>query len=161
MLPNMKKPAQGMSASAAMGEHNHTRAQQGAFSAQRRLNMARQLGGAQGGAVPAAAPQGPGPGGPDFRHHAAAASGLPNASPQEVHGAIDALAQAGHFTPVQAAALKSHNGPLQGPQGQVAVAKIGQAMKVRRAQAMAMRARQPMPSQGTPAAGGMPAGMGQ
>jgi hypothetical protein len=156
MLPNMKKPAQGMSASAAMGEHNHARAQQGAFSAQKRLQVARQLGG--GGAAPQASP---GPGGGDFRQHAAGASGLPNASPQEVHGAIDALTQAGHFTPVQAAALKSHQGPLQGPQGQVAVAKIGQAMKVRRAQAMAVRARQPMPSQGNPSAGGMPAGMGQ
>jgi hypothetical protein len=35
----------------------------------------------------------------------------------DIHGAIDSLTQVGHFSPEQGAALKSHNGPLQGHAG--------------------------------------------
>jgi hypothetical protein len=155
----MKAPKQGASASAGEGNQNHDHSQQMAFAAQRRLNIARQLGG--GGNKPVAAPAAaPSPvGGGDFRQHAARASGVPQVSPQEIHGAIDALTQAGHFTPLQGAALKHHQGALQGPQGIQAVAKIGQAIRARRAAARPQQGAGP--SVGPVANGGMPAGMGQ
>jgi hypothetical protein len=45
-----------------------------------------------------------------------------------IHAAIDGLTQAGHFTPQQGAALKAHNGPLQGHAGKVTMGKIAGAI---------------------------------
>jgi hypothetical protein len=45
-----------------------------------------------------------------------------------IHAAIDGLTQAGHFTPQQGAALKAHNGPLQGHAGKATMGKIAGAI---------------------------------
>ena len=109
------------------------------------------------------APQG------DWRQHAAQASGLPGVSLPEVHNAVGALAQAGQLHPIQARALVSHQGPLQGQAGANTVGKVAQAMKMIRArrQGAAVGSGGPpqapggMPTNGPVAGGGMPAGMGQ
>ena len=41
-----------------------------------------------------------------------------------IHTAIDQMASKGQITPFQAGALKAHNGPLVGPQGQATQAAI-------------------------------------
>lgn len=53
---------------------------------------------------------------------------------EDIHSAIDALTQAGHFTPNQGNALKAHHGPLEGPHGQATAAKIKTQMAVMQAQ---------------------------
>lgn len=167
MTPHMNRPAQGMSASAGMDQHNHGRAQQGAYAAQQRLALARQLSGK------ASAPAAGGGAQTDFRHHVAHAAGVGQVSVPEVHAAIDALAQSGHLTPVQAIGLKHHKGHLHGPAGQATVSKIGMAVRARRAAASRPAMPRPMAPQPGPTApqpgpampaianGGMPAGMGQ
>jgi hypothetical protein len=54
---------------------------------------------------------------------AGAQHGVP-LGPAEIHGAVDALTQAGHFTPTQGAALKAHNGPLMGQAGAQTMHKV-------------------------------------
>lgn len=158
MFPQIHAPHTGASASAGMGNLDHTRAQHAAFSAARRLNMARSMSGRVGAPAPAA-------GGPDFRQHVSARVG--GASVPEIHGAIDALTAAKQFTPLQGAALKVHNGPLQGPAGMQTIHKIASAVTQRRSMAAQMPRVASVPSvpiggtQGPIAGGGMPAGMGQ
>jgi hypothetical protein len=155
-----------------MAALHHGHSQQMAFAAQRRLNMARTLGaagGASGGMMsPMGQPAGGQPQG-DFRQHVAAISGVPGVSPPEVHMAIDGLTQARQLTPLQGAALKAHQGPLNGPAGAQTVQKIAGAVRMRRQSAMAGQPRpgtmapppQPpgMPPQGPGTGGGMPGGM--
>jgi hypothetical protein len=171
MNTHMSMPRTGAAASGAMGTLAHGRAMAGGHGAAARLAMARNLG--QGGAAPQGQPQG------DYRDHVAAATGLPGVSPQEVHGAIAGLAAAGHLSPLQAHALVGHTGPLHGQGGASTVAKIAQAVKVRRPQAAPQAQLQqprPMPQMAAPtppmpgniqrpgmpavASGGMPAGIG-
>lgn len=162
MHPNMTKPHSGAAASASMGSVAHGHSQQMAFAAAKRLQMARELSGAAAG---------PAQGG-DFRSHVAAATGLPGVTEPEVHGAIDALTQAKQLSPLQAAALKAHQGHLNGPAGAQTIQKIAGAVKqLRGAHAQqAQQVQRPpmmpqpaagMPTQGMPTAnGGMPAGRG-
>lgn len=176
-----------------MGTMNHLHTKQMGFQAAQRLQMAKALGGGggpgpSGGSIapvnairppqaPAApmapgAPQAPqAPQGGDWRQHAAQASGLPGVSAPEVHNAVGALAQAGQLNQIQAHALMTHQGPLQGTAGAQTVGKVAQAMKMIRARQQAGQVRPPqpagmvqpqgMPSQGPVSQGGMPAGMGQ
>jgi hypothetical protein len=125
--------------SAQTGGYNHNHAGAMAHAAAARLQMAKQLGGAGPaiGATPsvsptpamgATAPTSPTPAQHDYRAHVAAhaaSMGAPAGVP-DIHGAIDAMAQKGQFTPFQAQALKAHQGPLQGPQGAQTVQKIAQ-----------------------------------
>jgi hypothetical protein len=152
MINHLSIPHTGVSASAGMGQMNHGHSQQMAFAANRRLQMARAMSGqpAQPGPMsgmmgappPQQAPQG------DFRQHVAQAAGVP-AGPQEVHGAIQKLTQAGQFTPLQGHALMAHQGPLQGPQGAATVQKIAGVVRQGR-----MAPRPPMAPQ-APMAPGM------
>lgn len=174
-----------------MGTMNHLHTKQMGFQAAQRLQMARALGGsgaspmgaqpgpmaapvnpirppmAPGAPIPPGAPQAPqAPSQGDWRQHAAQASGLPGVSAPEVHNAVGALAKAGQFSPIQAHALVTHQGPLQGQAGAQTVGKVAQAMKMIRARqqqgaARPMQAPQGMPTNGPVAGGGMPAGMGQ
>jgi hypothetical protein len=145
MFSHMKHPHSGTAASASMDNMQHGRAQQGAFAAQKRLQMARSLGGQAVAPAPQPAPQ-PSQGGSTFRHHVATAAGMP-VSHADVDGAIDDLTAAGHFSPLQNAALKHHKGPLIGDAGKATVHKIAHAVRSRKAAPVAN--------------GGMPAGMGQ
>jgi hypothetical protein len=66
-----------------------------------------------------------------------------------IHAAIDTLKAQGRFTPFQAHALKAHNGPLAGPQGQATMGAVaGQLMpKPAAPAAPAMPQRPAMPQQ--------------
>jgi hypothetical protein len=107
-----------------------------AHAAARNAAVARILSGGPQGANSLSAPTPPNPGAPvpvpgsggpmppakphhSFKAHIAAA-GAAHGVPLgigDIHGAIDSLTQAGHFTPGQGAALKAHNGPLHGQAG--------------------------------------------
>jgi hypothetical protein len=115
----------------SQGVH-HDQASLMAHAAARKAAVMKVLSGGGGasptgnlGAAPPASPMpGAGPMQPPAPHHnfkahvaaAGAAHGVPLGM-GDIHGAIDSLTQSGHFTPGQGAALKAHNGPLQGPAG--------------------------------------------
>lgn len=148
MENHLKVPHTGVAASAGMGQLAHGHSQQMAFAANRRLQMARAMSGQPAQPSPTSGMMGHPPQQPqggDFRQHVAQAAGVP-VGPQEVHQAIGAMAQAGHFTPLQAHALVSHQGPLHGPQGAQTVQKIAGVVRQGR-----MSAAPPRP----PAAPGM------
>lgn len=116
MAFNPMAPPHGGHAPAQAGEQKHNQASNMAFAAQRRVRVARALGGNHGPSL--SAPQSA-PAGQDYRHHVAVAvapMGI-QIGPQHVHAAVDQLTQAGRFTPFQGAALKAHKGPLHGPAG--------------------------------------------
>lgn len=118
-------PAAGKFSGAAQSKSfNHGHASQMAYAAARRLQTAKTLQGASG---PLKAPSG---GFKDQIAQAVTRAGRA-AGPQHVADAIDGLAQAGKLTPLQAKALKAHNGPLVGPQGQATQAAIMQHMLAR------------------------------
>lgn len=120
MANPMSPPTGGQNPGTGMS-YNHAHSSQMAFAASKRAKVARVLGGkAQSSLSAPAAPAAAAPA--NFR------DGLGH--PDDVHAAIDGLAQAGHFTPYQAHALKSHQGPLVGQAGQATSAKIKTQMAV-------------------------------
>lgn len=138
MFPSSGAPGGAFKGPAQMGQFTHGHASQMAIQAASRRNIAQTLGGIRSLAKPPSAPVpsqqsapgmavAPPPPGGNFKAHIAHAVTTQTGRPvtmNSVHGAIDRLQTKGAFTPFQASALKQHNGPLVGPQGQQTMGTI-------------------------------------
>lgn len=120
---------------AAQGQiMTHLQASQMAFKAAKNAAVSKMLAtGVQGApkASPMAAPAIPTPGPTSFKNQVmgmAKQKGMKKPTPAHVHGAIDALTNVGRFSPGIGAALKAHDGPLQGPGGDATMNDISTAM---------------------------------
>lgn len=132
-------PPGGRSAVGQAGMGGHIQASVAAHAAAARAHASKALGAS--GHPPAG----------NFKQHIAntlSAGGVPT-NVGDVHQAIGAMTQAGHFTPQQGQGLMTHNGPLAGPQGLDTMAKIGHVVA-------AMKQPRPMPGGMPQAPGGMP-----
>lgn len=122
MANSMAPPLGGKSPGITEGQ-KHGQASEMAFAASKRARVARVLG-SKAGASPVQPVQPVQPMG--YR------DGLGDHG--DIHSAIDALTQAGHFTAHQGDALKAHHGPLEGPAGDATAAKIKTQMAVMKSQ---------------------------
>lgn len=117
------------------GSFNHGHAAQMGHAAALRMQAARALSGRPTAPAPhvTGGPGGvPGGGVPPVSYKAQIAGNAANMGhmigPDHIHSALDSMASKGHITAFQAGALKAHNGPLQGPQGQATQTAIMREM---------------------------------
>ena len=99
---------------------NHLLASQMAHAAAKRAAVSKVLSGGGSASTAALAPPKN-----SFKSHVLAVAGMPNGTTAHVHSAIDQAVSGGAFTPGQGAALKAHNGPLQGAAGAQTIATLG------------------------------------
>lgn len=106
------------------GSFNHGHAAQMGHAAALRMQAARALSGRPTAPAPhpTGGPSGAPGGASPVNYKAQIAGHAANMGhmigPDHIHSALDSMASKGKITPFQAGALKAHNGPLQGPQGQ-------------------------------------------